>query len=308
MFFQKLSVVGEPGKIVALDFLQRIAERHFSEVVMMAVTLPVGGDVNQLRTFALVGKTTHESVRESLAVAQKTFEGDRLGNRTIVEEKVDAFPRRQFGEIGAGRIDAAVAYVVISSALPGTNALGLARRQNRESDSVFSENFERFDVDRGFGQPHSFRTAAEAAFEILNSPLDLCDLIAAIGQWKNHVVVALREGRAMAGKMVTALPVRFQNRCVHATRLIFHPGEKGRTEIETDSFVVIDQLDDAIFRIKNARGGIGRITLRRDALVPVVIWISGILELDGLEIRVLAGRLVEVTVDADVFHAGSVFA
>src|SRR5690606_28952297 len=70
-------------------------------------------------------------------------------------------------------------------------------------------------------------------------------------------------------------------------------------EVEADVRVVVDDPNDAIARIEDARIGVGRVALRRDPLVPVVIRRRGILVLDGLEPAILPRRLVEMSVDAD---------
>ena len=50
----------------------------------------------------------------------------------------------------------------------------------------------------------------------------------------------------------------------------------------------------------NAGGAVGGVALGGDALVPVVIGGGGVLDFDGFEPGILARRLVEVAVDADV--------
>ena len=52
--------------------------------------------------------------------------------------------------------------------------------------------------------------------------------------------------------------------------------------------------------VKNAGGGVGRVTLRVDALVPVVIGVGGILQLDDFEPGILAGRLIKMTMNAKI--------
>ena len=49
----------------------------------------------------------------------------------------------------------------------------------------------------------------------------------------------------------------------------------------------------------DARSAVGRVALGADALVPVVVGRGGVLRLHGFQPRVLARRLVEVTVNAD---------
>src|SRR6185436_21188764 len=62
---------------------------------------------------------------------------------------------------------------------------------------------------------------------------------------------------------------------------------------------VVDDLDDLVAVIDDARRDVGAIALGGDPLVPVAVRVRARLRLDRLEPRVLARRLVEVAVDAD---------
>ena len=57
--------------------------------------------------------------------------------------------------------------------------------------------------------------------------------------------------------------------------------------------------------VKDARGGIRRVTLGGDALVPIVIRVGGVLQFDRFQPGILARRLIEMAVNADVFHSAS---
>ena len=120
------------------------------------------------------------------------------------------------------------------------------RRQNRETDAELGEQLERFQIHRGFRQPHSFRRALESIFEVADAPEDLRDPIAAVGQRHDDVIVNLRHGGAVAGKIFLAFPVGVEDRRVDFRRLGFQPDQQRRTEVEADLGVVIDQLDDAV--------------------------------------------------------------
>ena len=63
--------------------------------------------------------------------------------------------------------------------------------------------------------------------------------------------------------------------------------------------VVIHDLDDSLLAIEDARGSIRRVALGGDPLVPIVIGIGGVLNLDRLEPGILSRRLIKVPVDAD---------
>src|ERR1700693_4603097 len=110
----------------------------------------------------------------------------------------------------------------------------------------------------------------------------------------------------MPAEFVRAQLVGVLQRGIHAGCFVFQPGKQCGAEIKTHHSIVVYQLDDAFFVVENARGSIGRITLRCDAFVPVMVWIRGILQLDGFERRILSRRLIEMTVNTDVSHDYSV--
>src|SRR5262249_7007701 len=105
--------------------------------------------------------------------------------------------------------------------------------------------------------------------------------------------------RAVSREAPRALRVRRQDRPVHFGILFLEPRQKRRPEIEAHRGVVVDDRDDPVLGVENAGVGVGRVALRRDALVPVVVRVRGGLAFDRLEPRILAWRLVEVPVNAD---------
>src|ERR1700681_1573882 len=110
----------------------------------------------------------------------------------------------------------------------------------------------------------------------------------------------------MASEFVRTQLVGLLQRCIDARRFRFEPGKQSRAEIKAHHSVVVNQLDDALFIVENARGSIGRIAFRGDPFVPVMVWISGILQLNRFERRILSGRLIEMTVNTNVSHDYSV--
>src|SRR6266436_9016900 len=117
------------------------------------------------------------------------------------------------------------------------------------------------------------------------------------------MVVDLSQSGPMPGKIFLTFPVGFENRVINMRRFCFKPREQGGAEVETNLGVIVDELDDLVVPIENPRHGIRRIAFRRNALVPVVIRVSGLLKFDVFEPGVLTRRLVEMTVDTNVsFH------
>ncbi len=117
------------------------------------------------------------------------------------------------------------------------------------------------------------------------------------------MVVGLRDGGAMALVAVAREPVGIEDGGIDLRLTLLEPGEERRPEVEGDRSVVIDDLGDEVAGVEDARGGVRPVALGGDPLVPVVIRMRRILRLHGLQPRVLARRLVEVTVNADVANA-----
>ena len=165
------------------------------------------------------------------------------------------------------------------------------------------QNFQGLQIHRGLRQPHALRMAAESFFKIANAPKNLRVFVLARGQRKDHVVVGLGHRRTMAGEKPLAFAVGRQNRFIHRRTLLLHPRKQGGTKVEADLGIVVDDLQNAAIAIQNPRGAVGRITFRRDPLVPVVIRISRILVFHRFQPGIFPRRLVKVGMNADVpFH------
>ena len=177
------------------------------------------------------------------------------------------------------------------------------RREDREDDAGLGQRLERGRVDGRLRQPHALGLAPEAVHEVAHAPAHLRAPVARVRERQDHVVVGLRERRAVPGEAARALRVGREDRAVDLGLLLLEPGQQRRAEVEAHRGVVVDDRDDAVLAVEDPRVGVGRVALGGDALVPVVVRVRGGLPLDRLQPRVLAGRLVEVAVDADVaFH------
>src|SRR5579864_510979 len=106
----------------------------------------------------------------------------------------------------------------------------------------------------------------------------------------------------MTAESFPALLICLQHRAVNIPCILFKPGKQRWAEIEADLRVVVDDAGDAPLRIHDSGRGVGRVAFRGNTLVPIVIWISRLLQFDVLKRRVLPWRLVEMTVNADVSH------
>jgi len=67
MFFQVFAVDREFGKVVLLDEMQRVSQRHFTVGMMVAVRFPVGCDMNQLVPLARIVEGASEALRQGFA-------------------------------------------------------------------------------------------------------------------------------------------------------------------------------------------------------------------------------------------------
>ena len=155
-------------------------------------------------------------------------------------------------------------------------------------------------VDGGLGQPHALGAAAEAVLEVGDAPANLRDGVAPAGQRQDDVVVDLRDGRAVAAVALRAGAVGVQDGAVGARGLLRHPLQQGGAEVVAHALVVVDDAHDLALAVGDARGAVGRVALRADALVPIVVGRGRLLHLDRLQPGVLARRLVEVAMHADV--------
>ena len=287
---------------VGLEQRQAVGERHLAVGVVVAVGLAVRGDAYDLRPVAVVAERSHEPVAKGLAALQHVAEGHVLGDGAVVEKDREITPVRQAHEVGRGGVHMGVGNVppVAAALVQAAHARGLARGQDREADAGVGQDAERFQVHGGLGQPHALGVAAEAGAEIRHAPFDLGDLVAPVGQRHDHVAVGLGQGRAVAVETLHGEPVRVHDGLVEPRMVPVQPGQQRWAEIEADLGVVVDDIDDIPVAVQDARAGIGAVAFGGDALVPVMVGVGRILDLDLLEPGVLPGRLVEMAVDADI--------
>ncbi len=100
-----------------------------------------------------------------------------------------------------------------------------------------------------------------------------------------------------------ALFVGLNDPAVQIGRVLGCPGEKSGTKIEADSGIVVQNVRNALLAIENASGQVGSVALGRHALIPVMVGIGRILKFNLLEPRILAWRLIEMTVNTKIVHS-----
>lgn len=181
----------------------------------------------------------------------------------------------------------------------GADVPALNGGEDGELDAFLGHEVENVAVDGGLGEPHAFGFAAEAVFEVGDAPADLGAGVAFAGERHDDVVVDLRDGGAVAAVAGGGGEVGVEDHAVGAGGLFQQPGEQGGAEVEAHPGVVVENADDVVAGVGDARGAVGGVALGGDALVPVVEGGGGFLEFDGFEPGVFTGRLVEVAVDAD---------
>src|SRR6185369_9570521 len=153
---QKFAVVGEPGHPSLLNVVQCMSQRHLAEGVVMAVGLAVGGDADEFRPLPGGGKAARQAGGKYLAVIKQFFEGNRLGNGTVIKEQGNAPSRRKTCEIGPGRVDPPMGYLMPCCGAELSYLACLMRREDGVGYPRLCQSFERFQINRSFRQPHPF--------------------------------------------------------------------------------------------------------------------------------------------------------
>ena len=168
-------------------------------------------------------------------------------------------------------------------------------------DAVLDQHLQGLQVSGRFRQPHAFRPATEAALEIADAPDDLGLPVALVGQRHDHVGVDLGQRRTVAAVAGGADLVGVENSLVSFRVGLFHPGEERGTEVEANTGVIVDDLDNTTFVVQNAGRSIGRVAFEVDLFVPVVKGRGGVLHFHDFQPGVLTGRLIKVTVNTNIF-------
>ena len=205
--FQKLSIVGQAHMGLRLNGMESISQRHVAIAMMMAIGLAIGGNVHELGPGAGIRKSALESRGKLLSTIEQFFKRYCLGDRAVVEEKIDLASGRQLLQISAGGINTASAYIFPGPAAQFARPASLTRRQYRELNAQLSKHVQRFQIYGGFRKPYAFRVAPKTPFKIANAPQDLRVFIARIGQRQDGMIVGLSDGRTMPGEALLALTI-----------------------------------------------------------------------------------------------------
>ncbi len=319
--------------------MEGVAEGHFAVFVVVAVAFAVGGDVGELGSGGVGAETAEEAFAEGFAAVEQAFKGDGAGAGAVVEEDGDGAAAVERDAVGVGGVDGGV-----GGGGPGSigslgrgcgswrcrtlacgcafvpddrvhfwrrcgggdpaDVLALVGGEDGELDAFLGHEVEDLAIDGGFGEPHAFGFAAEAMLEVGDAPADLGAGVALGGEGHDDVVVDLGDSGAVAAVASGGVEVGIEDHAVAAVGFFLEPGEQGGTEVEAHAAVVVEDADDLVAGVGDARGAVGGVALGGDAFVPVVVGGGGLLELDGFEPGVFTRRLVEVAVDADEADVG----
>ena len=279
---------------------QRGRERHLAEAVMMAVGLAVDRDGDDA---PIIVQRRTQPLGELDAVAQERTECDAVRQRRVTEEHVDEAAAGQEAAVEAADVER-----LRRDRRPGRvvraqrpDATGLVRREQGERDAGLRQRREGRAVDRHLGQPHPLRRAPEAVLEVSPPPPDLRAHVARRRERQDRVPVGRRPRIAVTGARL-ARHVGPPEGGEHLGRMRLEPGEQRRTEVEARPLVAVDQVTEPPRAVEHPRLGVRRVALARDARVPVAVRRGRRLGADHAQPRVLARRLVEVTVQTERAH------
>ena len=189
-----------------------------------------------------IGEGAQEPSGKLFSVGQQFLKGHGLGDGAVIEEQVDPEARGEAQAISPGRVNPPAAHIRPVASPEPSDLPGLVRGKDGKPDSQMRQDVKSFQVNRGLRQPHSLGLAAKAVLKVPDPPQDLGVFIPPVGQWQNHVVVGLGQGRAVPGKMLLAFLVRRQDALVSFRGFLLHPGQEGGPKVEADLGIVVDDL------------------------------------------------------------------
>jgi hypothetical protein len=121
------------------------------------------------------------------------------------------------------------------------------------------------------------------------------------------VIIDLGNGISMSVMPLATETITFYYPPQRLRGILRHPGKKIGAKIEVYELVIIDNIYYVALIIKHSRSAVWGITLICDPFIPIVIGKGGILNFDGLQPRILPGRLVKVPMYADEMLRGAFF-
>ncbi len=287
--FEEFLYRGQRRPFVALQNVEAARERHLSELVVMPVALSVRrGDQ---KAVGAVGGGVEQSLCEAVAVVQHAAECYALRDAGVIKDDRERASRRQLAAVGARDVEPQ-AVGDVPRPLFRSHGGALPRRENRKGYAAGSERLECLGVHRALRQPHAFRLPPEAVCKIPDAPQHLSPLVPLVGERQDHVVVGLSD-RARAV---------LRDRRVEGRRAALYPLVQRRAEVEGKLLVIIFFGDYAAVRAEYPSAAVRYVAFGRDPLVPIVRGCGGIVARHGPAYRVFARRLVEMSVNCDIYQ------
>jgi hypothetical protein len=293
---EEFAVVGDAQAVARGLHFERVGEAAVAPLEVVTVRFAVGGEMDERGRAARRG--AHAALDERVRGGEQPLEGDGARERAVVEEDGEgaAASVAVSVQVGDGRVHAPARDVRPLRRAEGAHARGLGGREDDVAQALLGERVERGAVAGRLGQPERLGLAAEAAAEVGHAPAHLRAAVALVAEGEDGVVVALRDGVAVAAARGRALAVGGEDARVGLRVAAFEPREQRRAEVEAEVRVVVDDALDAAVGVDDAGVAVRAVALGVDALVPVVEGTRARLALDEARPGVLARRLVEVTV------------
>src|SRR5690606_26284832 len=112
----------------------------------------------------------------------------------------------------------------------------------------------------------------------------------------------------VARKARCALGISPKDGLIRLRVVLLHPGKERRAEIEAYSGIVVDDVAYDALCVQDTRRCVGRITLCRNPLVPIVVRMRRILNFYDFKPRVFPRWLIKMPMYTDIsLHAFSTF-
>jgi hypothetical protein len=97
-----------------------------------------------------------------------------------------------------------------------------------------------------------------------------------------------------------AFPISLDDLLIERRKFQLQPTDEGRTEIETEGGVIVDEVQNLSFTIDDSGIGIWPITFEGNPFIPVVEGIGTLLGLNHFKPGIFSRRLIEMAMNHDI--------
>src|SRR5579875_560504 len=268
---------------------------------MMTVALAVSGDIDQR---AGGSARTLDAIDESLTREQRTFECDRARDRTVIAEDCERASGSVTMEVAIwdAWIDRAVADVYPPILADWADPRSLMRRQDRVSHPGVDQRAQSGVVACGLGQPHRLGLTTEVMVERNDAPRYLGLEVAPIAERQDRMIVRLSDRVAVAMARVEAHAVGGADARPGPGMRPLKPAHQRWPEVEAYRPIVVDDAVNRAPVVEDPREGVGSIAFGINAFIPVMKGAGAILGIERSSPRILARRLIKMTMNDDRIH------